>query len=199
MSVQDYIKLFDNLTIHCDMREDCYQTISRFCSGLRSDIRRAMLTISYHVDSIEEAFHLALELELSFRGIFISKAKEHCSKCEGYKHYYQYPSNSRHVNIVPSDNVDDSRVVENVYVLSQITSIIEKTLVNFSILILDEVHVSSEGTIDVTNVLVESSTPIPDDIYVYEDDTSDSKHVLVKSSIPYRLLGIHLPHTYDRG
>ena len=139
-----------------------------------------MLTSSYHVDSIEEAFHLALELELSFRGIFISKAKEHCSKC-------QCPWKSRHVDIMPSDNVDHSRVGENVCVPSEITSIFEKTLVNFSTPILDEVQVSSEGTIDVADVLVESSTPIPDDIYVYEDDTSDSKHVLVKSSIPIQV------------
>jgi len=60
------------------VREDRYQTISRFCSDLRSDIRRAMLTSSYHVDSVEETFHLALELKL-----FFSKPKQY-SKCEGY-------------------------------------------------------------------------------------------------------------------
>ena len=61
MSVYDYITRFDDLTLCCDMRENCYQTISRFCSSLRSNIRRAMLTSSYHVDSVGEAFHLALE------------------------------------------------------------------------------------------------------------------------------------------
>jgi len=33
-----------------------------------------MLTSSYHLP-VEEAYHLALELELSFQGIFISKAR----------------------------------------------------------------------------------------------------------------------------
>jgi len=73
MYVWDYIARFDDLTLRCDVREDCYQTISRFCSGLRSDIQRVMLTISDHVNSIEEPFHLALELELSFKGIFFPK------------------------------------------------------------------------------------------------------------------------------
>jgi len=64
--------------------------------------------------TVEEAFHLVLELELSFKGIFIFIVREQCSKCEGYGHYdYQCPSKSRHVNIVPSD-VDDSRVVKDV-------------------------------------------------------------------------------------
>jgi len=106
MSVRDYIARFDDLTLCCDVREDRYQTISRFCLGLRSDIQHAMLTSSYHVDSIKEAFHLTLELELSFKRIFISKAREQCSKCKRYGHYkYQCPSKSRHVNIVPSDDV----------------------------------------------------------------------------------------------
>jgi len=44
----------------------------------------------------------------------------------GYGHYdYQCPSKSRHVSIVPSDDVDDSKVGENVHVHSKTTSIIE--------------------------------------------------------------------------
>jgi len=36
------------------------------------------------MDFIEEAFSLDLELELSFKGIFIFKAREQCFKCERY-------------------------------------------------------------------------------------------------------------------
>jgi len=116
---------------------------------------------------------------LSFKGIFISKTREQCSKCEGYRHYdYQCPSKSRHVNIVSSDDVDDSRVVEDIYVLSEINSVIEHTLVDFSSLILDEVHVSSD-----VDALVESSSLSPDNIYVHKDDTSHSEHVLIESSM----------------
>ena len=73
MPVRDYIARFHDITLCCDVRENCYQIISRFCLGLRSDIRRAMLTSSYHVDFVEEAFHLALELELSLQRVFIFK------------------------------------------------------------------------------------------------------------------------------
>ena len=84
---------------------------------------------------------------------------------------------------MPNDFVDDLRIVGNVYVPSEVTSVVEDILVDFSIPILDEIHDSSEGTSDV-DALVESSTLIPDDIYVHEDDTSDSEYVLVESSIP---------------
>ena len=42
---------------------------------------------------------------------------------------------------MPSDDVDDSKVVENVYVPSKTASIIEDTLVSFDTLIIDEVHI----------------------------------------------------------
>ena len=84
---------------------------------------------------------------------------------------------------MPSDDVDDSRVVEDVYVPFKLTSVVEDTLVYSSTPILNKVHVSSEGTSDVVDALMESSTPISHDIYVHEDDTSDSKHVLVDSSM----------------
>ena len=74
MSIRDYIARFNDLTLCFDVREDRCRTISWFCLSLRFDIRRAMLTSSYQVDSVEEAFHLTLELELSFKGIFIFKA-----------------------------------------------------------------------------------------------------------------------------
>jgi len=48
----------------------------RFYSGLKSNVKHAMITSSYHVDSVEESFHLALELELSFKEKFISKYRK---------------------------------------------------------------------------------------------------------------------------
>jgi len=81
------------------------------------------------------------------------------------------------LNIVPIDDVDDSRVVEDIYIPFEITSVVEDTLVDFSTPILDKIHVSSMRTNDVVDILVESSTLITDDIYIHEDDTSDSEHV----------------------
>jgi len=37
-SVKNYTIEFDDLTLRCEMQEDSYQTISRYRSGLRSDI-----------------------------------------------------------------------------------------------------------------------------------------------------------------
>ena len=87
MFIRSYIARFDDLTLCCDVREGHYQTISRFWLGLRFDIQRAKLTSFYLVDFVEEAFHLALEPELSFKGIFIFKTREQCSKCEKYEYY----------------------------------------------------------------------------------------------------------------
>jgi len=52
-------------------------------------------------------------------------------------------SASQRVKLILCLNINDSRVVENVYVPSEITSVNENTLVDFSTLILDD-HVSSE-------------------------------------------------------
>ena len=85
---------------------------------------------------------------MSFKGIFIFKSREQCSKREGYEHYdYQYPSKSRHVNIGPSVDVDDSRSVEDVYVPSKITSIVDDTLADYGTLILVEINASFEGLV----------------------------------------------------
>jgi len=52
--------------------------------------------------------------------------KAQCSKCEGHGHYnYQCPSESQHVKIVPNDEVDYSKVVEDVHVPTKTASIIE--------------------------------------------------------------------------
>ena len=62
LSVRDYIARFEDLICCCDVREHRSQTITRFVSGLRSDIKRIMTTSSYGVDSIEDVFAFALKM-----------------------------------------------------------------------------------------------------------------------------------------
>jgi len=71
---------------------------------------------------------------------------------------------------VSTDNVDDSKVVEDVHVPSKFTSVIDDASADSCPSIFDEVHVSFEGTSDVMNALMESSTSIAEETYVYEDD-----------------------------
>jgi len=56
---------------------------------------------------------------------------------------------------VSSDNVDDSKIVKDVNILLEITSIVEDTLVDFSTPIIDEVFVSSDSTSDDVDEIVE--------------------------------------------
>ena len=90
---------------------------------------------------------------------------------------------SRHVNILPNDDVDNSKIVENVnvpsentsviedvYVPSKISGVIEDPLVNLSAPISDKSHVSSADISNNVDVLVESITHIIDETYIYEDD-----------------------------
>jgi len=95
------------------------------------------------LDTVEELFDVASKIDLTFKTLVNAKAR--CSKCEGYGHYnYQCPSESRHVRIMPNNNVDDSKVVDDVNILPEITSIVENTLVNSGTLIINEIHVSSK-------------------------------------------------------
>ena len=108
-----------------DVREHHSETITRFVWGLRSKIRRAMITDSYDLDIVEEAFDVALNINLTFKTLV--NAKVRCSKCKWYEHYdYQCPSESQHVRNVLSDEVDDSKVVENVHISSKTVSIIKR-------------------------------------------------------------------------
>jgi len=51
--------------------------------------------------------------------------KAQCFKCEGHGHYdYQCPSESHHVRTVPSVDIDNSKVAEDVHILSKVASII---------------------------------------------------------------------------
>jgi len=71
---------------------------------------------------------------------------------------------------VPSDDVDDSKVIEDVHIHSEISSVVEDPLVNPGTPIIDEKHVSFARTSDVVNVLMESSIRITNETNVYEND-----------------------------
>ena len=81
-----------------------------------------------------------------------------CSICEGYGHYdFQCFLESQHVRIVSSDEVDVSRVIEEVHVPFNTVSIIEDTTVGADTLVIDEIHMSDSASDDV-NEIVESTT-----------------------------------------
>ena len=76
----------------------------------------------------------------------------------GYGYYdYQGPSESQQVRTVPSDDVDDSKIIEYVHVLPKTASIIEDISVGSGTLIIDEAHVSFDSTSDDVNEIVESN------------------------------------------
>jgi len=136
MSVQTYTTAFDDLTLRCELQNDPHQTKSRFCFGLRTDIQWAMISHSQTIQTLAQASQLAKDIEASFRSsldhIFILKAGEQYS--------------------VPNDIVDDSKVVEDVYVSPEATSVIDSIVVESCTSILDEVHEFSEGTSDDVDV-----------------------------------------------
>ena len=70
---------------------------------------------------------------------------------------------------MPSDDIDDSKVVEDVHVHSEISGIVEDSLVNLGIPIIDVSHVPSAGINDV-NVPVDSRIPTPNEIYIHEEN-----------------------------
>ena len=69
------------------------------------------------------------------------------------------PFESLYVRIVPGDNVDDSKVLEGVNILPEITSNVEDTLVDSSTPIIDKVHVFFDSITDDIDVIVESNIP----------------------------------------
>ena len=63
MSVQNYVAIFEDLTRHSNVREHRSETITRFVYDLRPKIRCVMITSSYDLDTIEEAFDIALKID----------------------------------------------------------------------------------------------------------------------------------------
>jgi len=83
-----------------------------------------MITGSYDLDTVEEAFDVAIKIDLTFKTLVNAKVRRF--KCQRYGYYdYQCPSKSQHVRTMFSDDVDDSKVVEDVHVPSETASTIE--------------------------------------------------------------------------
>ena len=61
ISTQNYIAIFENLTFSSDAGEHRSQTITRFVWGLRSKIKCVIIIGSYALDTVEEAFDIALK------------------------------------------------------------------------------------------------------------------------------------------
>ena len=117
-----------------------------------------MITDSYNLNIIEEVFDIALKLILTFKTLV--NAKTRYSKCKRYGHYdYQCPSECQHYRTVSSNDVDDSKVVEDVHVPLKTASIIEDISVGSDMPIIDEIHVSSDGTSDDMDEIVEPYIP----------------------------------------
>ena len=68
---------------------------------------------------------------------------------------------------MPSDDVDDSKVVEDFHVPSKAASIIEDISVSSDIPII-EGHASNEGTSKVVDAIVESGTPLDVDAHAHD-------------------------------
>ena len=87
MFVQDYITISEDLTRRSDVRKHCSQTITRFVWGLKSKIMCAIVNGSYDLDNVEEAFDVALKIDLTFKKLINTKrlvnADTRCSKCAG--------------------------------------------------------------------------------------------------------------------
>jgi len=60
---------------------------------------------------------------------------------------------------VPTDDVDDSKVIEEVHIPSKTLNIIENISVYADTLVNDEIHMSSDSASDDVDETVESNTP----------------------------------------
>ena len=83
---------------------------------------------------------------------------------------------------MPNDDIDDSKVVEDVHVHSEISGAIEDPLVNPGTPIIDESHVSSAGTNNVDDVLVDSSTLTPDGTCIHKENQK-SQEIEIESIV----------------
>ena len=118
-----------------------------------------MITYSYDLDTMEEAFVVAIKVDLTFK--MLANVKARCSNCGWYEHCdYQCPLESQHVRTELSEDVDDLKVVEDVHISSKTASIIEDISVSFDTSIIEEGHASYEDTSEVAEAIVDSGTPL---------------------------------------
>ena len=90
-------------------------------------------------------------------------------------------SASRRVYMIDNVYIDDSRIVKDIHIPSELTSDVDE-LIKSSILRLDEIHVHEESISDIQDVLVESSTLALDEMLVHDESISDVQYALVESS-----------------
>ena len=111
-------------------------------------------------------------------------AKTRCFKCNGYGHYdYQCALESQYVRIVSSDEVDDSKVVEDVHISSKTASIIEDIAVGSDTPIIDEIHMSSDSASDNVDEIVS---------LIYQLCLVSHSSLLVLNLVLWLFLSIHL-------
>ena len=85
---------------------------------------------------------------------------------------------------MPSD-VDDSKVVEDVYISSKTATIMEDISIGFDTPITDEGHASYEGNSEVVDAIVESGTPL--NVNAHAHDISESASELAESCVSSRI------------
>jgi len=95
---------------------------------------------------------------------------------------------------VPNDDVDNSKVIENVHVPSTAASIIEDKSVGIDTSIIEEDHASYEGTSEVVNVIVESDTPLDVDANAHEISEYVPELAIHSVSSQISSLDIHFLH-----
>ena len=94
------------------------------------------------------------------------------------------PLEESYTNNVQIDDIDNSRIIEDVHISSEVTSDVVDELVKSNIPKLNKTRVHEENVSDIQDALVEPSTLIPDDTDVSEDDTSAFEHILMGSNMP---------------
>ena len=75
MSLQDYVAIFKDVTHRRDVREYHFETITRFVWGLWHKIKRVMITDSYDLNTVEEAFDVTLKIDLTFKMLVNDKTR----------------------------------------------------------------------------------------------------------------------------
>jgi len=83
---------------------------------------------------------------------------------------------------VPSDNIDDSKVIKDVHFHFEISSVMEHAPIDSCLPILNEIHVSSASTIDIVDAFGDTSTPTPDETYIHEEN-QESQETEIESII----------------
>jgi len=91
---------------------------------------------------------------------------------------------------VPNDIVGDSKLVEDIYISPEATSVIDPTVVESCTPILDEIHEFPEGTSDDVDVRGVSSTFIPTDVHTRDNNDSYTER---ESVVKFTMTALNYP------